>query len=87
MLVKAEKEDELGDYEDMDSREEEHELILHVMRGMTELHTLKIRESIIGLLVLALIDSGASYNFLLKDVTNKLAMNGDRRNLVWGCFR
>ena len=58
-----------------------------VTRGMIEPHTLKIRENIARLPILALINSGASHNFLSEDVANKLAMNGNRGNSFWVCLR
>ena len=71
-MVETEKEEELRDCEVLDFGGKEHELMLHVVRGMVEPHTLKIRGNIAGLPVLALIDSGASHNFILENIANKL---------------
>ena len=37
--------------------------------------------------MLALIDSGASHNFLSEDVANRLEMKGDKRNSFWVLLR
>ena len=62
---------------------EEKELMLHVVRGIAEPHTLKIRGNIASLPVLALIDSGASHNFLSEDVVTKLGMKGEKNKAFW----
>ena len=50
------------------------------MREVTESHTLKILGNIVGIPVIALIDSGASHNFLSKEVANRLGLKGDKEN-------
>ena len=50
---------------------------------MTKPHTLKIRGNIARLPVLALINSGVSYNFLSEDVSNTLGMEGEKDNSFW----
>ena len=50
------------------------------MKGVAKPYTMEIRESIVGLPVLVLINRGASHNFLSEDVANKLVMGGDKRN-------
>ena len=54
--------------------------MLQVMRGVNELHTLKIRGRVDGHQVLALIDSETSHNFMSIETTSKLTKNGDGRD-------
>ena len=82
-MVETEKEEETRGGEGLDLGEEEQELMLHVVRGMAEPHTLKIRGHIAGLPVLALIDSGASHNFISEDIVQRLKMKGDEEQTFW----
>ena len=50
------------------------------MRGMVKPHTLKIKGTIVGLPMLALVDSDASHNFLLEDIANKLGIDVAKEN-------
>ena len=54
-----------------------------MMRGVNEPHTLKIRGSVEGHQVVALIDSGVSHNFMSVETTNKLAISGDGQDSLW----
>ena len=83
VMVETEKEDDLGDCEVLDVGDEKQELMLHVMKGVAEPHTFKIRGSIDGLTVVALIDSGASHNFLSKETATKLGLNGEKERSFW----
>ena len=80
IIVKTNKEDDIRDCEMLEFGENERELMLHVMREVVEPHTLKIKGTIIGLPILALIDGEASHNFLLEDVANKLGLNEVNKN-------
>ena len=77
-MVETENEENLIGYEVVDSREEKHKLIFHIMKGVVEPYTMKIQGSIASLPVLALIDSEASHNLLSKEVTKKLAISGGK---------
>ena len=83
VMVETGKEEELNECEMLELGGEEQELMLQIVRGMAEPNTLKIRGNIAGLPVLALIDSGASHNFLSEDVANKLGMKGEEENSFW----
>ena len=50
---------------------------------MVEPYTHKIKGTIIGLLMLASINSSASHNFLLEDIANKLGIDMVRENSFW----
>ena len=82
-FVLVEKENKLEEGELIETEEEDLELNLQVMRGVSEPHTLKIHGSIAGVPVTALIDSGASHNFLSDEVANRLRLKGDQRNAFW----
>ena len=86
VMVENEKEEELKDYEVLDFGGVEHELMLHVVRKMTEPYMLKIRGNIARLSMLALIDIIASHYFMLEDVANKLGMKKEKENLFWFCL-
>ena len=78
--VEAEKEEKMIDCNMLGSNKVDPELMIQVMRGVNEPHTLKIRGSVDGHQVLALIDSRANHNFISVETASKLARNGDRRD-------
>ena len=86
VMIEAKKEEDLIDCNMLSSGEGEPKLILQVMRGVDESHTLKIRGSVDGHQVLALIESEANHNFISVDNANKLAMNKDGRDSFWVCL-
>ena len=85
-MVENEKGEDFGDCEVLNMGSGGQELLLQVMRGIAKPHTLKIRGSIAGLLVVALIDSGASHNLLSEEAAFKLGFKRDKEEKFWVCL-
>ena len=73
VMVEAEKKEDVIDWSLLDLGERDSKLILQVMKGVNKPYKLKIKRSVNGHHVFALIDNEESHNFKLMETINKLA--------------